>query len=82
VPDTPPPTPLGRALGVAIRERRSTAGLTIEALADAAKMNTTYVSDIERGRQNPSLRKIEDLAGALDVAVSDLLREAEQLVEQ
>jgi transcriptional regulator with XRE-family HTH domain len=66
---------------VAIRERRASAGMTIEALADAAKMNTTYVSDIERGRQNPSLRKIEDLAGALGVAVSDLLREAEQLVE-
>jgi transcriptional regulator with XRE-family HTH domain len=81
VPSSPPPTPLARALGAAVRERRTKSGATIEAFAELAGMNVTYLSDIERGRQNPSLRKIEDLATALDISVSALLAEAEQLVD-
>jgi transcriptional regulator with XRE-family HTH domain len=65
-----------------IRERRTRAGLTIEAFAERAGMNTTYLSDIERGRQNPSLRKIEDLAAALDISASALLAEAEASLRQ
>ena len=45
-------------------------------------MNVTYLSDIERGRQNPSLRKIEDLASALGVRVSTLIAEAEDRSKQ
>jgi transcriptional regulator with XRE-family HTH domain len=74
-----PSTALARALGAAVRARRTAEGLTIEAFADRAGLNVTYLSDIERGRTNPSLRKIEDIAAALDVSVSVLLAEAERI---
>jgi transcriptional regulator with XRE-family HTH domain len=67
---------------VAVRQRRSASGATLEAFAELAGMNATYLSRIESGRQNPSLRKIEDLASALDVRVSVLLAEAETLAAQ
>ncbi len=37
-------------------------------------MNTTYLSDIERGRSAPSLAMLVDLAVALDLHPADLLR--------
>jgi transcriptional regulator with XRE-family HTH domain len=45
-----------------------------EELAFRAEMNVTYLSDLERGRWNPSLAMIVDLAIALDVHPSELLR--------
>ena len=37
-------------------------------------MDVTYLSDLERGRWNPSLAMIVDLAGALVLHPSTLLR--------
>lgn len=44
---------------------------------DVAKklgVSPSYVSKIERGIQNMSLKKIEQLAKALDVAIEDLIK--------
>jgi transcriptional regulator with XRE-family HTH domain len=56
--------------------------MTLEALADAAGINVTYVSDIERGRGNPSIGKLSDLASVFGIPVSALIAEAEALPEQ
>jgi transcriptional regulator with XRE-family HTH domain len=71
-----PPTP--HALGRTVRALRQARGLTLEALADQAGMNVTYLSDIERGRSNPTLGKLGDLAVAFDVRVSELIAAAEE----
>lgn len=71
-----PPTP--QAIGVVVRALRQARGLTLEALADAASMNVTYLSDIERGRSNPTIGKLGDLAVALEIEVSVLIARAEQ----
>ena len=71
-----PPTP--QAIGVVVRALRQARGLTLEALADAASMNVTYLSDIERGRSNPTIGKLGDLAVALEIDVSELIARAEQ----
>jgi XRE family transcriptional regulator, regulator of sulfur utilization len=71
-----PPTP--QAIGAAVRSLRQARGLTLEVLADAAGMNVTYLSDIERGRSNPTIGKIGDLATVLDISVSQLIAQAEQ----
>lgn len=71
-----PPTP--QALGAALRSLRQARGLTLEALADAAGMNVTYLSDIERGRSNPTIGKLGDLADVLQIQVSELIARAEQ----
>jgi transcriptional regulator with XRE-family HTH domain len=72
----PPPTP--QAIGAAVRSLRQARGLTLEALADAAGMNVTYLSDIERGRSNPTIGKLGDLAVVLGISVSELVRLAEK----
>ena len=71
-----PPTP--QAIGTAVRSLRQARGLTLEALADAAGMNVTYLSDIERGRSNPTIGKLGDLAVVLEVQVSEVIARAEQ----
>jgi transcriptional regulator with XRE-family HTH domain len=56
--------------------------MTLETLADAAGMNVTYVSDIERGRSNPTIGKLGDLAAVFEIRVSALIAQAEDLSEQ
>lgn len=60
-----------------MRARRQEAGLTIEGLAEHAGMHPTYLSDIERGRGNPTLGKLVALAVALELRVSELIAQAE-----
>jgi transcriptional regulator with XRE-family HTH domain len=68
----------GADLGRAVRRLRKAHGLKIEALAFAAEMHPTYLSGIERGRRNPTWRKLCGLADALGVSVSTLAAEAEE----
>ncbi|CDK97850.1 conserved protein of unknown function, containing Helix-turn-helix type 3 [Magnetospirillum gryphiswaldense MSR-1 v2] len=63
-----------RQFGQILRDARTSSGLTQEELAFRAGMNVTYLSDIERGRWNPSLAMIVDLAVGLGVHPSDLLK--------
>jgi len=66
------------SLGRAIRNRRRTLGLSQEELAWRGGLNRSYVTDIERGARNPSLKTIARLAEALQMPLYALLREAEQ----
>ncbi|HAL05855.1 MAG TPA: transcriptional regulator [Brevundimonas sp.] len=62
-------------LGKRVRELRIAAGLSQEELAFRADMKRSYVSDLERGTRNPSVRALERLAIALGVAASALLED-------
>lgn len=73
----PVPLPTPASLGRVVRQHRTEQDMTLEHLADLAGMNVTYLSDIERGKGNPSVFKLSGIATALDVRVSDLLRAAE-----
>jgi transcriptional regulator with XRE-family HTH domain len=64
-----------RQFGRAIRELREANGLTQEDLAFSARMNVTYLSDLERGLYNPSLAIIASICFALKVQPSRLLRD-------
>lgn len=66
-------------LGCAIRALRTARQLSIEALAAAADIHTTYLSGIERGRGNPSWRVVGSLANALEVEISELAHQAERI---
>lgn len=61
-------------LGRNVRAARRRAGLSQEALALEADMKRSYVSDLERGTRNPSVRAVERLAAALGVPAWELLR--------
>lgn len=71
-----PPSP--RALGQVVRALRQDREQTIEGLAEAAGLHPTYLSDIERGRSNPSLAKLGALAIVLDIRLSALIAAAEE----
>lgn len=65
------------ALSKAIRMRRLEADLTQEQLAELCDMDQTYLSQIERGRRQPSLKVLRKIAKALKVRLSDIFRDAE-----
>lgn len=56
-----------------MRELREAKGLSQEMLALESEVDRTYVSQIERGICNPSLRVIDQIARVLKVPVADLL---------
>jgi DNA-binding XRE family transcriptional regulator len=67
------------ALGRAIRLRREEAGLTQEALADAANLDATSIRGLERGIANPTWNVADRIARALGLALHDLARRAAEL---
>lgn len=75
--DVPGPPPLRVRLGAVVRRRRSEAGYSQEAFADAVGVHRTFVSTVERGQSNVSLDTLERIAAALHARVGDLLLEAE-----
>ncbi|NIJ24632.1 transcriptional regulator with XRE-family HTH domain [Sphingomonas japonica] len=60
-------------LGANVRHYRKLKGLSQERLALDAGMERSYVSDLERGTRNPSVRALGRLAEALGVEPQMLL---------
>lgn len=60
------------AFGRHIRYVRTLRGATQEDVAHRAGVHVTYLSGIERGRRNPSLKSIRVIAKALEVDAADL----------
>lgn len=60
-----------------LRELRSERGLRLKDVAQLADISVPYLSDLERGRTNPSLETLQTLAGAYDITVHDLLESVE-----
>jgi transcriptional regulator with XRE-family HTH domain len=60
-------------LGANVKRLRRNTGLSQEAFADLAGIHRTYVSDVERGRRNPTISVVEKLARALGVQAGALL---------
>lgn len=56
------------------KERR----LTQEQIEERSGFSQWYISSLERGRRNPTVITLYELANALDVRVIDLLSEAGQ----
>ena len=62
------------ALGARIRKLRRGLGLSQEALAGRAGLHWTYLSDLERGQQTPTLDVVNRLARALGVTLAEFFR--------
>lgn len=60
-------------LGKKIKQLRLDANMSQEKLGESTGLDRTYISGIERGIRNPSLKNIEKLAKSLNVKVSDLI---------
>lgn len=69
------------AFGKAVHARRKRAGLTQEQLALNADLQRVFVSWLEGGKKQATLATMLKLAGALNCKASELLADAEALLE-
>ena len=60
-------------LGANVRRYRKLAGMSQEELSLESGLKRSYVSDLERGTRNPSVRALGRLAVALKIEPSVLL---------
>jgi transcriptional regulator with XRE-family HTH domain len=64
------------ALGTFIRSQRKLAQLSLRELADKTNVSNPYLSQIERGLHEPSVRVLRSIARALNVSAETLLSQA------
>ncbi len=62
------------ALGQAIRSERVKSGMAQEALALEAGLDRSYLGGIERGEHNVAIINLVKIANALDIKLSELLK--------
>lgn len=67
-------------VGDRIRARRVGLGMTLAAVAESAGLSLPYVSNLERGRGNPTLDALQAIARALDMPLGELVGDGEQHV--
>jgi transcriptional regulator with XRE-family HTH domain len=63
-------------LGNFIRTQRRLANLTLREMAELAKVSNPYLSQVERGLHEPSVRVLRSIAAALNVSAETLLAQA------
>lgn len=63
--------PILQQYGTVVREIRRERHISQEELAHLSGLHRTYITDIERGARNVSLRNIIRIAGALNIPLSD-----------
>ncbi|MEK5181136.1 helix-turn-helix transcriptional regulator [Paenibacillus odorifer] len=61
------------SIGENIRVLRLKNGFSQEQLALNAGVNTSYIGQIERGEKNPTIKTLEKISKALEIALIDLL---------
>ncbi len=64
------------ALGEFIRKRRKLANLSLRQLAEKTRLSNPYLSQIERGLHQPSMRVIKLISEALNISAETLLTQA------
>lgn len=67
-----------KKLGLAIIQLRRTSGISQEDFSKKANIDRCYMSSIENGKRQISIKIIEKIAVALNVSISKLFQEAEK----
>lgn len=65
-------------LGVVLQERRARLHMSQSDLAESSRFHRSYISDVERGARNISVKNLSRLALALDIPVSTILVQVEK----
>ena len=64
------------AFGKYLRSQRQLLGLTLRELSEITKISNPYLSQIERGLHQPSIKVIKSLADALNLSAETMLAQA------
>jgi transcriptional regulator with XRE-family HTH domain len=64
-------------VGRNVRRFRTRAGLSQEELAYRAQLDRTYISGVERGVRNPTVRVLQTIATVLAIHPADLLADGD-----
>jgi transcriptional regulator with XRE-family HTH domain len=64
--------PITARFGHRLQEVRNSKGMTQMQLANKAKLDRSFISDIERGAKDPTTKSVDQIATALDISLSDL----------
>lgn len=62
-----------RATGEFIRHHREMANMSLRQLSKATKVSNAYLSQIERGMHDPTVRVLLQIGDALDVSLEEML---------
>ena len=73
---TPDDDPKPSQLGDFIRMQRQMADLSLRRMADLTQVSNAYLSQVERGLHQPSLRVLRSIATALNMSADTLLAQA------
>jgi transcriptional regulator with XRE-family HTH domain len=74
--EEPEPDPQPKGLGSYLRVQRQLADLSLRQLADMTKVSNAYLSQVERGLHQPSLRVLRSIADALNLSADVVLAQA------
>src|SRR3979409_318211 len=66
---------LRRLLGDVLREQRRHQGRTLREVSSSARVSLGYLSEVERGQKEASSELLGSICEALDVPLSEVLRE-------
>ncbi len=69
-----------RLLGDVLRNKRLQRGMTLREVSAEARVSLGYISEIERGQKEASSELLASLCTALDVPLSEVLRDVSSLV--
>ena len=64
------------ALGAFIRQQRQRAGLSLRQLAELTSLSNPYLSQVERGLHQPSVRVLRAISDALNLSAETLMAQA------
>lgn len=65
------------SIGDNIRKYRKLRNITQKELGESVGISNTYLSDMEIGRTNPSIKTLKKIAKGLEVSYIDLLKDTE-----
>ena len=65
---------VNKQLGMRVRYLREQKKMTLEDLSFESNVNKNYLSDLERGNRNPTVKILTKIANALEVTLEELFK--------
>lgn len=66
-----------QAMGAFIRHQREMSNMSLRQLSQATKISNAYLSQVERGLHDPTVRVLLQIGAALDVSLEEMLQKAQ-----